>query len=351
MTAARPRRRVAVVLMNLGGPRDQASVRPFLFNLFNDPAILGLPGPVRTPLAWLIASRREKTAKANYARMGGGSPLLRETEAQAQALEALLIEQLSEMETRVFIAMRYWRPFTEETARDVAAFAPDDVVLLPLYPQFSTTTTASSLKAWRIAYEGLGDVHAICCWPDAGGLIEAHADLIRTGIEAAGGRPVRVLFSAHGVPENRISAGDPYQSQVEATVAAIVGRLGLVDWRICYQSRVGPLRWLGPSTAQAIVQAAADDVGAVVVPIAFVSEHVETLIELDIEYGHLASSERCRPYIRVPALGVAPAFIDTLASLVRSALARTGTTPGALSAGRPCRGFRACPAGCDRRAA
>jgi len=283
----------------------------------------------------------------NYARMGGGSPLLPETEKQARALEAALTFGAPGDDTRVFIAMRYWKPFTSDAAEAVAAFQPDEIVLLPLYPQFSTTTTASSLKAWRETYQGSGEVHAVCCWPDETGFVEAQAALIAATIKQAKGRPVRVLFSAHGVPEKLVRAGDPYQAQVEATVAAVVERAGLTDWAICYQSRVGPLKWLGPATPEAIEQAARDGVGAVVVPIAFVSEHIETLVELDHEYGELANKVGCAPYLRVPAVGTAPAFVDGLVQVVRRALERPGTAPEAPSAGRPCTGFKACAGGCS----
>ncbi len=349
-TPIRPKRRVAVVLTNLGGPDGPDAVKPFLFNLFNDPAIIGLPGIVRTPLARLISSRREKSAQANYAMMGGGSPLLPETLKQAAALSEALADATPGDETEVFIAMRYWHPFTEDTARAVADFQPDHVVLLPLYPQFSTTTTASSLKVWREAYRGPGEVHAVCCYPDADGLVEAQARLIRATMDRADGRPVRVLFSAHGIPEKLVAAGDPYQAQIEATVAAIVARMGLTDWAICYQSRVGPLKWLGPPTPEAIEQAVRDGVGAVIVPIAFVSEHVETLVELDHEYGELAAEVGCAPYLRAPAVGVEPAFIAALAQAVEAALQTSGVAPQGASKGRPCAGFKACPGGCSKAA-
>lgn len=306
-------RRIAVVLANLGGPDGPESVKPFLFNLFNDPAIIGLPGIVRTPLAKLISSRREKPAQENYALMGGGSPLLPETRKQAEALEALLNAQLPDDETRVFIAMRYWHPLTEETARAVEAFRPDEVVFLPLYPQYSTTTTASSLKLWRKTYKGSGTERVVCCYPQADGFIEAQARVIGEALAKAEGKPVRVLFSAHGIPSKLVKQGDPYQVQIEATVAAVVERMGLKDWGICYQSKVGPLEWLGPATPDAIKKAAEDGVGAVVVPIAFVSEHIETLVELDHEYGELAHEVGCAPYLRAPAIGVDSAFIAALA--------------------------------------
>lgn len=342
-------RRIAVVLFNLGGPDDQASVKPFLFNLFNDPAIIGLPGFARTPLAKLISSRREKTAQANYALMGGGSPLLPETRKQADALEAALGRRLPQNEVQAFVAMRYWSPLTEETAADVAVFGPDEIVLLPLYPQFSTTTSESSLKAWNAAYAGSGVARTVCCWPQASGWVEAQAEAIRCKLAEAGNQPVRVLFSAHGIPESLVEKkGDPYQEQVESTCAAVAAAAGLTDWSVCYQSRVGPMKWLGPSTIEALEQAAKDGVGAVVAPIAFVSEHVETLVELDIEYGELAHKLGVVPYLRVPAVGVAEAFIDGLAEAAVGALARTGVAPH----GPGCRAdWKACPRTCDRRAA
>ena len=349
MTAPGGGRRIAVVLFNLGGPDDQASVKPFLFNLFSDPAIIGLPGPFRTALARLISSRRETSAQANYALMGGGSPLLPETRKQAAALAQLLSGLMPGDEVRTFIAMRYWSPLTEQTTAEVAAFAPDEIVLLPLYPQFSTTTTRSSLKAWGETYAGPGVSRTVCCYPEAPGWIEAQADGVRTKLAEAGGRPVRVLFSAHGIPESLIAKkGDPYQEQIESTCAAIAARAGLTDWSICYQSRVGPMKWLGPSTPEAIAEAGRDGVGVVVAPVAFVSEHIETLVELDIEYAELAHGLGVAPYLRSPAVRVAAAFIQTLADAVLQALPRDGVAPY----GQGCRAvWKACPAQCVRRAA
>jgi len=345
MSDATPGRRIAVVLFNLGGPDDQASVKPFLFNLFNDPAIIGLPGIFRTPLARLISSRRETSAQANYALMGGGSPLLPETRRQAEALQAVLGARLGGDEVKVFIAMRYWHPLTEETAAEVAAFGPDEVVLLPLYPQFSTTTTESSLKAWNAAYSGPGVSRAVCCYPAATGWVEAQAQAIGEKLDEAVGQPVRVLFSAHGIPEKLVTGkGDPYQEQIETTVAAVVAAIeaqrGPIDHAICYQSRVGPMKWLGPSTPEAIETAGKDGVGVVVTPIAFVSEHIETLVELDIEYGELAHEKGASPYLRAPAVGIEPLFIDALADAAVSALSRTGIA----SFGEGCKAdWKACP--------
>jgi len=321
--------RLAVVLFNLGGPDDQASVRPFLFNLFNDKAIIPLPGIVRTPLAALISSRREKAAQANYAIMGGGSPLLPETEAQARALtEALEVAQ-PDVESRVFIAMRYWKPFTEQTAQAVADFTPDRVVLLPLYPQYSTTTSASSLQAWRKAYKGTGKVETICCYPEDDGLIEAHAAKIRETFEAAGSPTnVRLLFSAHGLPQKVVDAGDPYESHVHRTAGAVATRLGWDDWSICYQSRVGPMKWLGPSTPEALALAAREGKGVLLSPIAFVSEHVETLVELDHEYAELAKTLGLATYLRAPTPGIASSFIAGLARMALSPRPRAVSPAG-----------------------
>ena len=181
-------KRLAVVLFNLGGPDNLDAVQPFLFNLFNDPAIIGLPWPLRPLLAKLISTRRREEASANYAVMGGASPLLRETEAQMRELETRLAVTLTGFEARCFLAMRYWNPFTEDAAKQVASFSPDEIVLLPLYPQYSTTTTGSSIKAWRKAYKGRGQTREICCFFDTPGLVSAHAHHIRETFEMAKSR-------------------------------------------------------------------------------------------------------------------------------------------------------------------
>jgi ferrochelatase len=334
--------RLAVVLLNLGGPDSLDAVQPFLFNLFNDPAIISLPNPFRFAIAKLISTTRRKEASANYAHMGGASPLLAETQAQAAALEAVLADRLAGYETKVFLAMRYWKPFTEDAAAAVADFAPSEVVLLPLYPQYSTTTTGSSMRAWRKAYRGGGRVRTTCCYFDEPGFVKAHVLKIRETFQSAG-RPkgVRLLFSAHGLPEKIIEKGDPYQSQVERTCEAVMAELGAGwDWQVCYQSRVGPMKWLGPSTPEAIKAAADEGLGVLVVPIAFVSEHVETLVELDRDYAELAQALGCPVYLRAPALGIEPAFIEGLARTVAKSLPSAGAEPGASACAT---GFRQCP--------
>ena len=334
--------RVAVVLFNLGGPDSLDAVEPFLRNLFRDPAIIRAPAPVRHLIARLIARRRGPEARGIYGTIGGRSPLLAETEAQADALGSAL-EDLGDV--AVAIAMRYWRPMSEAAARQVAAFRPDRIVLLPLYPQFSTTTTGSSLAAWRTAAGAAGiaaPAQAVCCYPRAEGLAAAHAALIEPLLAAAAeaGKP-RLLFSAHGLPKKVIARGDPYQWQVEETARRIVASLGAegLDWRVCYQSKVGPLAWLEPSIADEIDRAGRDRVPVVVVPIAFVSEHSETLVELDVTYRDRARAAGVPAYHRVPAVGTHPSFIAALADLVRGA---AGAANGAgLDSGE---GGRICPA-------
>jgi len=341
--------RVAVVLFNLGGPDVPEAVQPFLFNLFNDPAIIRLPWPLRTLVAWLIARRRAPVARAIYDQLGGGSPLLANTEAQAIALA----QALSDDALRVFVAMRYWHPRADRTAAAVAEFKPTRIVLLPLYPQFSTTTTGSSLRDWRRAAGSVGlDVptHVVCCWPATVGFAQAAAALIRPALRdaAEAGRP-RVLFSAHGLPERVVAAGDPYPGQVERTASSVVAALNEpgLDWVLCYQSRVGPLKWIGPSTDAEIRRAGADRVPLVVCPIAFVSEHSETLVEIEIEYRHLAKQAGVPRFVRVPAVGTHPDFIAALAAEVRAALVR----PPSIYSNT---GLRLCPAsatGCAMQAA
>jgi ferrochelatase len=345
-----PRR--AVVLFNLGGPDSLSAVRPFLFNLFNDKAVIRLPQPLRWLVATLVARRRAPLARAIYARIGGASPLRAETEAQAAALEAALeFGDDDGCTTRVFVAMRYWHPMIRQTAAAVRAFAPDEVVLLPLYPQYSTTTTASSCAAWA-AQAGLPAAtrtRTVCCYPAAPSFVAAHARKLAEALDAMpAGRDVRVLFSAHGLPERIVAAGDPYPWQVARTVEAVIAALArpALDWVICYQSRVGPLAWIGPSTDTEIVRAGADGKAVVVVPIAFVSEHSETLVELDMDYAALARAHGVPDYRRVHTLGTDPAFIAGLAGLVREAAA--SRSPWACPAG----GERLCPAeftGCPCR--
>ena len=333
--------RTAVVLFNVGGPDEPEAVRPFLFNLFNDPAIIGAPMPIRRLLATLISRRRAPVARQIYAKIGGASPLLENTEAQARAIEEALADaDLGEV--RCFIAMRYWHPFSNAAAAAVKAFAPVRIVLLPLYPQYSTTTTGSSLAAWRGAAAAVGlnvETHSICCYPTQPGFVAALANAVRPMLQADDRqRRPRLLFSAHGLPKQIVDKGDPYQWQVAQTAAAVVEALAIdgLDWVVCYQSRVGPLEWIGPSTDAEIERAGADGVAVVVAPIAFVSEHSETLVELDIEYRDLALRHGVPGYHRVPTVDTADPFIAGLTDVVRGAVATDG---GPCSA----TGDRLCP--------
>jgi protoporphyrin/coproporphyrin ferrochelatase len=337
------RPRVAVVLFNLGGPDRPEAIRPFLLNLFRDPAILRVPPLLRQLLARLVAARRLAPATASYALLGGRSPLLQLTEEQARALEAAM----PEAEVRCFIAMRYWHPFSDETVNEVRAWQPDEVVLLPLYPHYSTTTTGSSLTAWREAAARLGlvaDTTTICCYPmddeyvaNALSLLRAAYDSAR--VSMAADVTLRVLFSAHGLPETIVRCGDPYQWQIEQTVASIVARWEepKPDWAICYQSRATPQRWIGPSTESEIERAADDGVAVLVAPIAFVSDHSETLVELDVDYRGLADRLGVPGYFRVPVQNADPGFIAALARLVECA---RSAGPGLTNHA----GTRLCPA-------
>ncbi len=332
-------RRRAVVLFNLGGPDSLDAVRPFLFNLFSDPAILRQGAVLRWFLARMISRHRAGTAREIYRRLGGRSPLLEQTEAQAAALEAALGED----HVRVFVCMRYWHPMADRVVEDVAGYGADEIVLLPLYPQYSTTTTASSLQQWQtLAADRLSaPTRTICCYPDDPGFIEAIAAELEAVLAAWSGPAPRILYTAHGIPKAFVAAGDPYTAQVERTAASIRARLARpdLDQVVCYQSRVGPLEWTGPYTDTEIARAGAEAKPLVVVPIAFVSEHSETLVELDQDHRLLAERTGVPRYTRVATVGTDPRFIDGLVRLVRQAADRpAGTAPGG--------GGRVCPAGC-----
>ena len=333
--------KVAVVLYNLGGPDTPDDVQPFLFNLFNDPMIISAPAPVRWLLAKLISSRRAPIARKIYDHIGGGSPLLANTKAQADALDSVLVDS-GGSEYRTFVAMRYWHPKADAVAHEVKVYAPNQIVLLPLYPQFSTTTVGSFLRVWQKAVRSIGldcPTHSICCYPTETGFVSATADSVLLALQnLSDDGAVRVLFSAHGLPKKIVEGGDPYQWQIEQTAKAVVAELAIddLDWLNCYQSRVGPLEWIGPSTEDEIRRAGADGVAVIIVPLAFVSEHSETLVELDIEYRHIGDAAGVAGYHRTPTVSVTDVFITGLARLVSVALSGTQS---------PCcgSGDRVCP--------
>ncbi|MGL9717804.1 MAG: ferrochelatase [Wolbachia sp.] len=323
----------AIVLFNLGGPDSISAVRPFLFNLFYDKRIIDLPNPFRFLLAKFISAKRESTARKIYEQIGGKSPILENTKTQAEALErelnfchpsSVTLESRRKnwsragKLTKVFTCMRYWHPFADEVVKNVKQFDPDEVVLLPLYPQYSTTTTLSSIENWQKNAKKHGlkcNTKIIHHYYDNQDFVEAHVRLIAKYYKLASkvGKP-RVLFSAHSLPLSVIEKGDPYALQVEETVKLIVERLNIkdLDWVICYQSKIGPVKWLEPSTESELSRAKVDCVPVVLSPISFVSEHSETLVELDMEYKAMIKDGY---YFRVPTLSTDSLFIKCLVDL------------------------------------
>ena len=337
--------KTAVILFNLGGPDKAESVEPFLFNLFNDKAIIGAPQPIRWLIARLISRRRAPIAQEIYSHIGGGSPLLKNTGAQSTALEQCLKEKLPHDDIKCFISMRYWHPMSLDTASEVKAWNPDKIILLPLYPQFSMTTTGSSFEDWNRSAKTVGlfqETVSACCYPTDDGLIDAIAGRLQHVLDdASDKKPFRILFSAHGLPQKIVDRGDPYQWAVEQTAASIIKKIAgaKLDWQVSYQSRVGPLSWIKPYTEDEIMRAGEEEVSLIVVPIAFVSEHSETLVELDIEYRELAEKAGVPSYTRVGAVSCDAAFIDGLADIV-VALKKNST-----GVYRPA-GVRLCPGVC-----
>lgn len=336
--------KIAVVLFNLGAPDSPDAVGPFLRNLFRDPAILRVPSVVRLFLATIISYRRTSEAKKIYDKIGGSSPLLAETQRQADALMTEL-DRTGGDTYGVFIAMRHWHPFTAEAVQQVSEFGADRIVLLPLYPQYSTTTTASSIAAWHQAarkHKLSAPTVAVCCYPHQADWIQCQADLLNSSLSqcAEDEGSMRILFSAHGLPKRIVDGGDPYPDHVVRTATAIIDLVAKqkerpLDWVVCYQSKVGPLEWIGPSTEAEIERAGRDRKSVVVAPISFVSEHSETLVELDITFRELADSCGVGGFYRVPTAGIHPGFISGLAANVASAVARD-TPVDSAPGGRIC---------------
>ena len=317
-------KKLAVVLFNLGSPDSPEAIKPFLFNLFSDPAILKVPNPLRWILASLLSWSRTSKTKELYARIGGQSKLLEHTKAQALELHHNISDMAEQVE--VFIFMRYWHPFVDETVQQIKEFSPERIVLLPLYPQFSTTTVGTSLKAFHeeAARQHLNvPVDTLCCYPAHDAFIKATVEHVTKSMEEASayGTP-RLLLSAHGLPERTIADGDPYQWQVELTASALVDALALpnLDWVVCYQSRVGPVKWIGPFTEDEVEKAGKDGVPVVICPIAFVSEHLETQVEVDMELRAIAEKSGVPGFVRAPALVTNCTFIAGLGDLVRQTL-------------------------------
>jgi len=325
--------RVGVLLLNLGGPERIQDVGPFLYNLFSDPEIIRLPVPaLQKPLAWLISTLRSGKSQEAYRAIGGGSPLRRITEQQARELQSSLRQR--GVEATTYVAMRYWHPFTESAVSDIKADDIDEVVVLPLYPHFSISTSGSSFRELKRlrqadpAFEAL-PIRCIRSWYDHPGYVEAMARLIAAEIRRCEDpASAHVFFSAHGVPRSYVmEAGDPYQKEIEACTALIMERLAALlghanPHTLAYQSRVGPVEWLRPYTEDALRELGEQGVRElVVVPISFVSEHIETLEEIDIEYREIATEAGIAHFRRVPALDTDPTFISGLADLVQEAMA------------------------------
>ncbi len=308
----------AVILFNLGGPDKLESVEPFLFNLFNDPAIISIPSIIRYPLAKIISKRRTPIAKDIYKEIGNRSPILELTQKQSESLENNLKKK---GDYKCFVVMRCWHPRASEVIKKVKEYNPEEIILLPLYPQYSASTSGSSINEWNDLCEKENykvKTKTICCYPTESNFIKSHANLIKKTVKNLNNKNFKLLFSAHGLPESKIKKGDPYQWQIEKTVEGIISELinENFDFLISYQSRVGPLKWIGPSTDEAIIKYSREKKGIVIVPVAFVSEHSETLVELDIEYKKLAEKNGCSFYKRVPALGIEENFIKGLTELV-----------------------------------
>ena len=310
--------RKAIVLFNLGGPDKLENVEPFLFNLFNDPAIISIPSIFRYPLAKFLSKRRAPIAKDIYKEIGNKSPILELTQEQAKSLENNLSKK---GDYKCFVVMRCWHPRASDVINKVKEYNPEEVILLPLYPQYSASTSGSSINEWNELCKKENykvKTKIICCYPTENNFIASHVSLIKKTLQYVENNNFKLIFSAHGLPENKIKKGDPYQWHVEETVKEIVSELKTenLDYVISYQSRVGPMKWIGPFTDTEIIKYSKEKKGIVIVPVAFVSEHSETLVELDIEYKKLAEKNGCTFYKRVPALGIEENFIKGLAELV-----------------------------------
>ncbi|QYX32782.1 ferrochelatase [Sphaerospermopsis torques-reginae] len=320
--------RVGVLLLNLGGPDKLEDVGPFLYNLFSDPEIIRLPFRwMQKPLAWFIATRREKTSQENYKQIGGGSPLRRITEEQGEALKA----QLDAMgkAANIYMGMRYWHPYTEEAIAQLAQDNIEKLVILPLYPQFSISTSGSSFRLLEKLWQENPKLQpleytVIPSWYKQPGYLQAMAELI---IEQLNQFPnpdqAHIFFSAHGVPKSYvIEAGDPYQQEIEECTQLIMQTLNRPNAHtLAYQSRVGPVEWLQPYTEDALKELGEKGVkDLVVVPISFVSEHIETLQEIDIEYREIAEEAGIENFRRAAAPNTHPVFIKALADLVIESL-------------------------------
>lgn len=317
--------KTAVFLMNLGGPRNLAEVEPYLYQLFSDPLLISAPfGPFRPLVAKLISKLRAPSSAEKYALIGGRSPLVEGTEAQAKALSAVLGPAYS-----CHLAMRCGQPSTEAGVAEALAAGAERALALPLYPQWANATTKSSLLELRRLWPKDRPLAEVCTWHDHEGYLDASAAALTetlATVDPALREKVLVIFSAHGLPLSQVRAGDPYPVYVEHSSRETARRAGVATWQITYQSRVGPTKWLGPDTVEYLTANAKGRV-VVAVPIAFVSEHLETLYDMDILAKEAAQKAGAAAYLRVPALGTRPDFVAAMADVVRRGLAGQGLAP------------------------
>lgn len=322
------RGRIGVLLFNLGGPDTLDDVRPFLYNLFSDPDIIRLPWrPMQKPLAWLISTLRHKKSRGYYEKIGGGSPLRRITEEQARSLEQSLAER--GIEARAYVGMRYWNPFIEEALDQIIRDDIEYLIVLPLYPQFSISTTGSSLN-WMNSLVSNGryklpPASVICSWEDDENYIASLAATVNeelTQFSNIDSNKAHIVFSAHSVPVSYIKSGDPYLAQTEKTVELVMKQIKKeLPHTLSFQSKVGPVEWLTPATDETIKRLASEGARQLLlVPVSFVSEHSETLYEMDILYRELAEQVGIIDYRRAPTVSCRSDFIGALASLVERAL-------------------------------
>jgi ferrochelatase len=323
-------KKIAVVLFQLGGPDSLETVEPFLFNLFMDPDIINFPLAflARRPLAKLISGRRAPKVQNNYKAIGGKSPILDLTRLQASALETRLAQQ--GVHAQVFIAMRYWHPMTYEVVREIKTNGFDQIILIPLYPQYSQATTGSSINDWnrQVKKQGLNiPTRFACCYPNHPALLEAIVENINKSLvrfSDIAQANIDLVFSAHGVPVSYIQKGDPYQLHIEETVRRVV-ELG--KWKspytLCFQSKVGPMQWLQPSLLETVERLACEGrKQLLIIPIAFVTDHIETLHEINIDVRKHAMSRGVQQFELMPALNDHPKFIECLADMVTQQMAQ-----------------------------
>jgi ferrochelatase len=337
----KPDVKLGVLLLQLGGPENTEDVEGFLYNLFADPDIIRLPGIIsmlQKPLAYVISKRRAPKSKAAYESIGGGSPIVKYTQAQADGVERVLRQEMG-LDAKCYVAMRYWHPFTDEALEQMRKDGVNSMVVVPLYPQFSISTSGSSLRVLQDLFfkdfpQWSKVAHTVVpAWYDRPGYIQAMGRLISRELarftpEQRAAGPLHVLFSAHGVPQRYIEMGDPYQEQIQKCVSLIAKEYSAeVTTHLSYQSRVGPIEWLRPYTDDMLEELGASGVkNLVVVPISFVSEHIETLEEIDIEYRELAEESGILNWRRVPALNTDEGFIEDLAHMVVEALQEPAIT-------------------------